>query len=114
MSRGITPDEASAVAGALADAFERVRDRPESFDPAAAEALTGALDAATGAILSGDYDTFKLAVAMFCAHPGLLPCGRSKWRLADLAGDAVWRMNRDLLKEGMRADLDRFLDELLG
>ena len=114
MTPDVDPTAVAAVAAGLADAFERVREQPESFAPEAAAALGAALDTATEAIVVGDYDAFKLAVAMFCAHPGLLPCGRSKWRLADLAGDAVWRMNRDLLKQGIRSDLDRFLDDLLG
>ena len=108
------PADMTACLSALAEAFERVRDEPGSFDPDTAETLVCALDTMHRAIVVGDYDSFKLAVAMFCAQPGLLPCGRSKWRLTDLAGDALWRMNRDVLKQTMRSDVDRFLDDLFG
>lgn len=60
----------------------------------------------------GDYDEYKLAIACIVAVPGAIAGGREKWTLSDIAGDIIWRVNRDVIKKDIRADVDEFLNEL--
>lgn len=113
MTPDVDLDDLRATVAALADAFLKVREEPDTLPGADAELLTEALGMATRSVLAGDYDSFKLAVAAFFAQPGLIPGGRAKWRLGDIAGDMLWRMNREALKRQIRTDLDRFLEDLL-
>lgn len=111
MTPDVDPDDLRVTVAALADAFLKVREEPDTLPDA--ELLTEALGTATRSVLAGDYDSFKLAVATFFAQPDLIPGGRAKWRLGDIAGDVLWRMNREALKRQIRTDLDRFLEDLL-
>lgn len=114
MTPDVDLDDLRATVAALAEAFLKVREEPDTLPAPDAELLTEALEVAARSVLTDDYDTFKLAVATFFAQPDLIPGGRTKWRLGDIAGDMLWRMNREALKRQIRTDLDRFLEDLLG
>ena len=73
--------------------------------------LGDAADVAVRSIPVGDYNAFKFACSLVIAS-GYTGASRSAWAIGDVAGDLVWRVNRDSFKRDVAEDVERFLAEL--
>lgn len=78
----------------------------------ALESVAEIVGSAAAALREGDYDIWKWVIATIVATPGVVDGGRSKWRYADIAGDVLWRFNRDAMKNDCAKAVDELLDEL--
>ena len=75
------------------------------------ESLSDAADVAVRSIPVGDYNAFKFACSLVIAS-GYTGTSRSAWAIGDVAGDVVWRVNRDSFKRDVAEDVERFLADL--
>ena len=75
------------------------------------EDLKAAAFIAKASISTGDYDQFKYACALVTSS-GVIPGDRSKWAVMEVAGDIVWRVNRDMMSRQIEKDVDRFLADV--
>lgn len=107
-----TPDFREA-AERLATVLATADHDPDSIPEQFRESVVAACGTARWAVIRGDYNEFKFAVAVITASP-LGGDGRRKWATNDVIGDILWRVNRDVIKQDIAAEVDGFLEDLLG
>lgn len=108
--------EIRAIAERLAEVLSKGQYRAWDLgivDDEQRELISEACAAAADAIVADDYDTFKWAVAVITSTPGLVDADREeKWKVADAAGDVIWKVNRANLSADITAAVDGLLDDI--